>query len=136
MKLKAIIVDIDGTLAHMAGRSPYDYSLVDTDTIDKTIRDILDRYCNTHKIIVVSGRKDECYQVTLQWLHDNHVPFDYLHMRKESDNREDSIIKREIYDNNIKAEHEVDFVLDDRNRVVKMWREIGLKCLQVAEGDF
>ena len=27
-------------------------------------------------------------------------------------------------------------VLDDRNQVVKMWRENGLTCLQVAEGDF
>lgn len=27
-------------------------------------------------------------------------------------------------------------VLDDRNKVVKMWRELGLTCLQMAEGDF
>ncbi len=135
-KLKAIIVDIDGTLAHMNGRSPYDYTQVHTDTVDCVIRDILERYCNTHKIIIVSGRKDECYQATLHWLHDNRVPFDYLYMRKSGDIREDSIVKLEIYVDKIVPFNNIDFVLDDRNRVVDMWRGIGLKCLQVAPGDF
>ncbi len=27
-------------------------------------------------------------------------------------------------------------VFDDRDKVVKMWRENGLSCLQVAEGNF
>ena len=32
--------------------------------------------------------------------------------------------------------YNVKFVLDDRNRVVEMWRSLGLTCLQVADGDF
>jgi hypothetical protein len=31
---------------------------------------------------------------------------------------------------------EIAFVLEDRNSMVKKWRELGLTCLQVAEGDF
>ena len=35
------------------------------------------------------------------------------------------------------SEYDVAGVLDDRDQVVKMWRnELGLTCLQVAEGNF
>ena len=34
----AAIIDIDGTLAHRRGRSPYDYDRVKEDTIDNLIR--------------------------------------------------------------------------------------------------
>src|SRR5690606_12114487 len=37
--IPAITVDIDGTLAHMSGRSPYDPTLYHTDTVDQAIRD-------------------------------------------------------------------------------------------------
>ena len=136
MKPKAIIVDIDGTLAHMQGRSPYDYTQVHTDAIDLVIRDIVNRYSDTHVVLIVSGRKDECYEATLDWLIDNQITYRKLYMRPSDDKREDSVLKREIYEQEILPNYEVDFVLDDRNRVVKMWREIGLKCLQVADGDF
>lgn len=58
-----------------------------------------------------------------------------LYMRPEGDKRKDSIIKYEILQNLIK-ENFIAYVLDDRNQVVKMWREAGLRCLQVQEGNF
>jgi len=57
-------------------------------------------------------------------------------MRSQGDTRPDEIVKREIYEEHIKPLYNVDFVLDDRNKVVKMWRSLGLKVLQVAEGNF
>lgn len=133
----AIIVDVDGTLAHMIDRSPYDYSKVDTDIVDIRIRGIVRIHTNSGcKVIIVSGRKDECYEQTRQWLHNYGVPFDELHMRKVDDNRADYIVKKEIYDEHIKDKYNILFVLDDRDQVVRMWREEGLKCLQVAEGNF
>lgn len=59
-------------------------------------------------------------------------------MRKAGDKRNDAIVKQEIWENDISGSGRFDvfFVLDDRNRVVEMWREQGLKVLQVAEGDF
>lgn len=51
-------------------------------------------------------------------------------------NRKDVVIKRELFDRYIRDNYQVLFVLDDRNQVVDMWRELGLKCLQVAPGDF
>jgi predicted kinase len=139
-----IIVDIDGTLAHMTGRSPYDYSKVQEDVVDENVREIVIRYSGrglmdevpSTYIIIVSGREDGCKDVTEQWLADNSIPYDEIHMRKHGDLREDSIVKKEIYEEWIKPRYNVRFVLDDRNRVVEMWRELGLKCLQVAPGDF
>jgi hypothetical protein len=58
-------------------------------------------------------------------------------MRAEKDNRKDSIIKRELFDKHIRDKYHVDFVLDDRDQVVRMWRrELGLTCLQVNYGNF
>jgi len=135
MKLTAIMVDIDGTLAHMNGRSPYDPSKYHEDTVDPAIRDIVNRYTDVD-VIVCSGRDDTYYDVTAKWLDDNGIEYDRLLMRKAGDNREDSIVKWELYQTEIEPNSNVLFVLDDRNRVVNMWRKNGLKCLQVAEGDF
>ena len=42
----------------------------------------------------------------------------------------------ELYEQHVKDHYDVLCVFDDRNQVVDMWREIGLKCLQVQPGDF
>jgi hypothetical protein len=57
-------------------------------------------------------------------------------MRKTDDFRKDSIIKEEIYQNEIEGKYNVLCVLDDRNQVVEFWRAKGLVCFQVAPGDF
>lgn len=57
-------------------------------------------------------------------------------MRPEGDIRKDSIVKRELFEKYVRPYYNIEFVLDDRNQVVEMWRSLGLKCLQVAEGDF
>jgi hypothetical protein len=89
------------------------------------------------KIIFVSGRPDTYYEATRNFIYKKaNVGEFLLYMRKEGDIRKDSIIKKEIFDNHIRDKYYVDFVLDDRNSVVNMWREIGLTCLQVAPGDF
>lgn len=134
---KAIIVDIDGTLAHMQGRSPYDPTLYHTDTIDETVREIVNRYSKDGVwIIVCSGREETYQEATEKWLLENGVNFDELYMRPEDDMREDSIVKREIFEDFMRDKVNVLFVLDDRNRVVDMWRSLGLKVMQVADGDF
>lgn len=132
---RAIVCDIDGTLAHMGERSPYDWHRVGEDTLDQVIIDLL-RHFNDRVIILVSGRDESCRAETADWLAANKVPFQHLYMRQTGDNRKDVVIKKELHEAHIKGKFQVDFVLDDRNQVVKMWREQGLKCLQVAEGDF
>lgn len=133
----AIIVDIDGTLAHMTDRSPYDYSKVSSDVVDEKIRGLVSLYRKIGlDVIIVSGRKDECKAETIAWLDNNNIISHALHMRKAEDNRADYIVKKEIYDEHIKGKYNIEFVLDDRDQVVRMWREEGLKVLQVAEGNF
>lgn len=134
----AILCDIDGTLAHMVDRGPFDWQQVGSDTLDETIAEILRLYYVTEHatVILFSGRDSICRPETEQWLKDNMVPYHQLFMRGQGDMRKDSIVKREMFDAHIKNEYQVLFVLDDRNQVVEMWRDMGLKCLQVAPGDF
>lgn len=129
-----ILCDIDGTLAHHSERSPYDWKRVGEDTVDDVVADILEKYPH---VVLISGRDGSCEAETVQWLGENNINYDLLIMRTPGDNRKDSIVKRELYDKFIKGTYQVLFVLDDRQQVVDMWRnELGLKCLQVAEGNF
>jgi predicted kinase len=133
---KAIIVDIDGTLAHMKDRSPFDWKRVGEDECDDIIKGIVNSYDNLGVTIVMSGRDGSCREITEKWLEDNNIKYDSLLMRAESDFRKDSIVKKELFDNHIKNKYFIEYVLDDRLQTVNMWRSIGLKCLQVQEGNF
>jgi len=141
-KLKpAIIVDLDGTLAIHNGRNPFEYDKCDTDLVNKPVSMIVKKFLlkGGWKIIYLSGREDSCKDKSIQWLKENNLWDETrckVFMRKTGDFRKDSVVKKEIFENNIKDVYYIDFILDDRNQVVKMWRELGLTCLQVAEGDF
>ena len=132
----AIICDIDGTLAHMKDRSPYDWSRVYQDEVDPIIKKLLDTIKYKYLIILTSGRDEVCREETNKWLRENDVPYGMLLMRPEGDIRKDSIVKRELFERYIRDYYNIEFVLDDRNQVVDMWRSLGLKCLQVQDGDF
>ena len=133
-KPPAIICDIDGTLAH-ATRDYHDYSLVHTDALDTKVRDLLDReWACGYDIIILTGRPVTCRKDTYRWLVDNHVPVDALLMSPPRS--EDYIAKYDLFNKYVRAEYNVEYVLDDRDRVVEMWRKLGLKTFQVAEGNF
>lgn len=135
----AWIVDIDGTLAHheASGRSPYDWSRVSEDEVDDVIANLVDLLNSEGFIIVlVSGRDAVCRADTETWLAKHDIVYDVLHMRPEGDNRPDHVVKAEIFDNHIRHQYHVLGVLDDRSQVVRMWRSMGLKTLQVQDGDF
>lgn len=132
----AIVCDIDGTLAHMHDRSPYDWSKVGNDKVDIPIAWLTSILFRSVSVILVSGRDESCRKETEDWLAKNSICYTKLIMRKEGDNRPDEVVKEEIFNENIRGNYNVRFVLDDRNKVVDMWRQLGLKCLQVAEGDF
>jgi len=136
-KIPAYIFDIDGTLAHMSNRSPYDWSKVDTDSPDLALRKIANALNNSGAdIIYLSGRDGSCELKTDEWLFNNKFPHGRLVMRDAGDQRKDSIVKKEIYQKHIEPFYNVIAVFDDRNQVVDMWRSIGLKCCQVDYGFF
>ena len=130
----AIICDLDGTLALIRDRNPYDASLCEQDLVNEPVRSILQT--SGKAIVFVSGREDKYKPQTLAWLDQHDIKFDRLYMRKSGDLRKDSIVKQEIYEQLILNQYNVAFVLDDRDQVVRVWRDLGLTCLQVDYGDF
>lgn len=153
----AVLCDLDGTLALIHGRSPYDASDCDIKDLPNwpVIETILAHYKAGRKIIFCSGREDKYRPETIRFiekyclaktLHGRAGEFDLqevmspieykLHMRKTDDFRKDSIIKEEIYVNEIEGKYNVLCILDDRDQVVEFWRSKGLTCFQVAPGNF
>lgn len=133
----AYIFDLDGTLAHKGDRSPYDWKNVSKDTPDEPLINTLKMYHkNGYTILIVSGRDGSCNEETKAWLSEHSIPYHFLFMREAGDNRKDSIVKKQIFDECIKDFFDVVAVYDDRDQVVEMWRSLGLRCYQVAEGNF
>lgn len=130
----AIIVDIDGTLAKMVNRNPFEWNKVKHDSCNDVIKQMVNNYKGN--VIIFTGRDGVCKNDTIEWLHLNDIKYDKLFMRDCGNTEKDSIIKQRMFDNNIRGKYYIDYILDDRNQVVEMWRSIGLICLQVAEGDF
>lgn len=138
---KAIICDLDGTLSLMNGRNPYDDTKIPNDILNEYVKDILDVYANAgREIIYITGRTGAplCRENSINWLIKNGCWYEKskIIFRAEKDFRKDSIVKSEIFDNYVRDRYYIEFVLDDRNSVVDMWRELGLLCLQVYYGDF
>ena len=152
---EAVICDLDGTLALMNGRSPYDASTCDKDLPNHpVIKTLIAHYRAGREIIFCSGREDKYRDPTIRFI-EQHVKSDNLaftqdpmetssmqpvpyklYMRKSDDFRKDAIIKEEIYKTHIEGKYNVLLVLDDRNQVVDFWRSKGLVCFQVAPGNF
>ena len=133
----AIVCDLDGTLAHLNGRSPYDASNALDDLLNVPVAHIVQTYAATGAaVIIVSGREAKYRRQTETWLERHDIPYDALFMRRSRDFRKDTVVKTEIYKAEIRDRYAVLFVLEDRNQVVEMWRGMGLTCLQVAPGDF
>jgi hypothetical protein len=135
----AWIVDIDGTLALRSSRDPYDWRRANTDEPNRPVVlavQALAAHPNVSAIIAISGREEKVRDITVDWLTEWGVPYDKLFMRADGDYRADEVIKEEIYRQQLEHRFSVAAVIEDRDRVVRMWRRIGLVCFQVAEGDF
>lgn len=134
---EAIVVDIDGTLAHIDsdnGRSPYDASRAMEDRLDDAVS-VISSLCYQHgyRVIILTGRHSGHLGVTKEWLAEKQVDYDEIYCREEEDTRPDWIVKEELFDEHIRDKYNVKFVIDDRPSVCRMWRSLGLKVLQVGE---
>lgn len=134
-KMPAIICDMDGTLADIKHRSPWDQHLCEVDGLEQHVKDMVTEYGNAgFWIIIVSGRFKQHTQRTINWLQKHNVPFDYLFLREDKDQRPDEVIKREIYETYIEPYYHVVKVIDDRPKVIRMWKELGLDVVDVGDG--
>ena len=146
----AIIVDIDGTIALMAGRHPFDATKWHEDTPNQPVIDLVDfleigvhaQYGTSLNVIYLTGRECGTEQVKIiqEWLfeHTRKSPGDYkLFHRKLKDYRGDAIVKKELYETHIEGNYYVRWVLDDRDTVIKFWRDdMKLPTFQVHWGAF
>jgi hypothetical protein len=140
-----VIFDIDGTLAdvseriHHLKKKPKNWkAFFGGMAQDKAIHSMV-RLCNVlHdsgiQIILCSGRSEEHRDETVKWLAEQGVNYHDLLLRKDHDRRSDTLVKREMLA--VIDKSKVLFVVEDRSRVVEMWRSEGLVCLQCAPGEF
>lgn len=138
-KSNVLICDIDGTCAIMGDRSPYEWDKVKFDLHNNVVFSFLEGFCsNTRyvdeiqpKIIFMSGRDSICREDTIKWIDSwmsNNAGFEYeLYMRAEGDMRKDTIVKEELFFEYVDGKYNVQGVLDDRNCVVHLWMNMGLK---------
>lgn len=150
MKKDIVIFDLDGTLAIINQRrqkamKPNGKLNWDKFSSDELIKKDLPNipviktaklfHQSGFKIYVLSGRSDKTKKVTTQWLNKYNVPFDLLKMRDKNDTRPDEVIKKEFVVE-LSILENIFLILDDREKVVKMWRSLQLPCFQVNEGLF
>lgn len=142
-----VIVDIDGTLAdishrrHFVETKPKNWAafekLAHLDPVHEHIAEVVRMmYDYGWTVLIVSGRGEQQRTTTIDWLWSNQISHHGVYMRAKLDYRADDIVKSEILDMILASGRTPTLVLDDRDRVVKMWRDRGLKVIQVAEGDF
>ena len=133
---KAVIFDIDGTLAKMHGRSPYEWNKVGEDSLNQPVYELYQFYkANNYKIVIFTARDGICEDLTKEWLKSNQIEWDYFEIRPAGNIEKDALIKRQMLDKIISKCY-VSAIFDDRDQVVKMWRSFGLNCFQVDEGNF
>ncbi|MFI1396217.1 AAA family ATPase [Streptomyces sp. NPDC020681] len=134
----AVMCDIDGTLAIRGARGPYDFTRCGEDLLNVSVRQALRSFqrADSDVIVLLSGRGEEHRPQTEAWLERHEVPYDELWMRAAGDGRRDDVVKAELFDAHVRHRYAVRVSLDDRDRVVAVWRRMGLPTWQVNYGNF
>jgi len=138
-----IIVDCDGTLSIRGSRSPYDFSKVREDKVNEPIKNLVNFLSSdifnedkSLRVFIFSGRDDVSIGDTKIWLKENQIYYDFIYMRETGDKRSDEIVKQELYEQYVKGKYNVLYIIDDRKKVIDMWRKLGLTTLDVAGNTF
>lgn len=135
-----VIFDLDGTFAFLGDRSPYDASRAEGDEVNAAVNFVYQAIRigkPETAILLVSGREERWRPETERWLAKHGVTYEGLFLRRTGDRRKDVIVKREIYEGHIAGRYAVQVVFEDRDQVVRLWRDdLKLPCFQVAWGDF
>ena len=158
------IFDLDGTLAliehrrHLVEGPSKDWraffaACVDDLPNEPVIRTLHGLRAAGAEIWIWSGRSDEVREQTVAWLIEHRCltglaaaatklpgwPFhaESFRMRKAGDFTPDEKLKFGwLADMEPPERNRLTAVFDDRDKVVRMWREAGVPCFQVAPGEF
>lgn len=154
MKKPLYIFDLDGTLALIEHRRHYVsdgrrdwpafYKACVDDVPNEPVIRVMEYLRRFADVWIFSGRSDEVAAQTIDWLakHTSFMRWDLLHgyvltMREAGDYTPDDELKKQWLDNMLVEDRQrLAAVFDDRDRVVKMWRDAGVACFQVAPGEF
>lgn len=148
-----IVFDLDGTLANIEHRLHYidreackargekpnwdafHHACVYDQPIREMIRLNQVLWASGADIEIWSGRSDLVRPQTEKWLQEHGVRYSQLLMRFHGDYQPDVELKRSWLQaiNPVERPH---IIFDDRKRLVDMWRSEGIRCLQVAPGEF
>lgn len=129
-----IIVDIDGTVAQLVNRGPYEYDKVYSDEPIQHVCHLVETYANLgHEILFISGRDERCRADTLRWLKDKtKLPTKHLYLNKAGETRSSAITKKEIYHAHVHGKVNVLFALEDRWKNIVSWNELNIPTLMVG----
>ena len=146
----AVIFDIDGTLVNvehrqmifedgkLKGKAKWNafYEAAKDDTPNQPIIDMTQLYWDTGWYVALfTGRPEKYRKATREQLLRFGVRYSSLHMRP--DVRGSAIPDVELKKDMLwELDRRVHFVVEDRDRVVAMWRSLGITCLQCNYGDF
>lgn len=144
---KIVLVDIDGTLSKVGDRirclqsSPPDwdtfYLRCGEDEPIQEVINIVNVLKSFYRIVLCSGRRESSRSITEKWLAQNGIiDVSEILLRADGDFRHDAIVKPEMLEKAKIKLNDIAFVIEDRNSMVKRWRELGLVCFQPADGDF
>lgn len=138
-----IVVDLDGTLANIKHRlhliqgekKDFDsfYLSLGGDTPNLWCKAIMDMFwAHGYDVVIVSARRKSCDGPTRRWLEEHDIKYnDLILTRPEGDHTPDTELKK-AWLHGFEGRDRILFVLDDRTKVVDMWRAEGLTCLQCA----
>jgi len=138
-----LLIDIDGTVSIVGDRLKYlkekdwdsFYEACDEDKPNQNIVHLLQQVKDNYEFVFCTGRRESVRTKTEKWLKTYKIEGTLL-MRKDGDYRHDTIVKPELLEEAGIPLHMISLVLEDRNSMVAKWRELGLTCMQVADGDF
>lgn len=144
VKRKAIIFDIDGTLCDDAHRKDYvkiDWQEYHSRAIGDPPFQLTCQIARNlkkegYQILLLTGRDEKYRKDAERWMYQNDIKFDQLYMRPDNDHIPSAVLKMRIYYNEIDPFYDVSAVFEDRDKVVEMWRSIGLLCYQTQEGNY
>ena len=143
---KLYVFDLDGTLANIDHRLnlikcerpdwPSFYRSCVSDSPKHWVISLLDMCKQRGEILILSGRSDEVEGYTRDWLQQHSIMYDYLAMRPAGNSQADHILKKKMMEDFLRdKDFEVQFIVDDRQRVVDMWRKNGFNVLQCEAWD-
>lgn len=141
-----LIVDMDGTLANASRRAAFlpDWDAFHSDAINDepyhNVVKLVNHLSNFYQVLILTGRPDKYKSATLDWLIKHKVESSELSLRPGSDWTSDVECKWNQAVRFFGSEEAVlentFMVIDDRDKVVEMWRNKGLTCLQPRLGDY